>query len=79
MYIEKVQLQQVKCFENITLPCIESFGGVGVDGKVQKVGDIAVNQDVDTYLFWDYVHPTTKGHQMLATYLYQTLFPLHQS
>jgi len=33
------------------------------------------NVDPDTYLFWDAIHPTSKGHQWLANAVYVRLFP----
>lgn len=39
-----------------------AFGFVNVTNPAMNLSGI----DPDTYLFWDGVHPTTKGHQLLA-------------
>jgi hypothetical protein len=45
-------------FSNVTDPC---FDGTTVSG------------DPDEYLFWDGVHPTTKGHRVLAGVVFEEL------
>jgi phospholipase/lecithinase/hemolysin len=45
-------------FVNVTEPC---FDGTGVCGNP------------DEYLFWDSVHPTTQGHQVLADLVFEQL------
>ena len=54
-------------FENVTTACVESFGGVDAKGNIQT--NIDVLHDPDHHLFWDYVHPTTKAHEMLAAHI----------
>ncbi len=61
-------------FENVTEACVKSFGGVDEKGIVQT--DIHIDHDPVTHLFWDYVHPTTKAHKMLAEYMLKAIFPL---
>lgn len=58
-------------FENAMHPCVKSFGGVDEKGQVQK--DLAVLADPEKYMFWDYVHPTSKGQRMIANGLFDLL------
>lgn len=58
-------------FENTTDPCVDSFGGFNLQGEIQH--DIPVNQDPETHLFWDWVHPTAKGQTLIAQEIYQML------
>lgn len=58
-------------FDNVTTACVESFGGVDAQGNIQT--DIKVLNNPENHLFWDYVHPTTKAHQMLAVHMSKLL------
>jgi len=58
-------------FDNVTTACVESFGGVDAQGNIQT--DIKVLHNPENHLFWDYVHPTTKAHQMLAAHIFKLL------
>jgi len=51
-------------FENVTDACIESYGGADENGNIQY--DMRVTNDPDKYLCWDYCHPTTKAHKIIA-------------
>ncbi|MCF6775101.1 SGNH/GDSL hydrolase family protein [Thiotrichales bacterium 19X7-9] len=53
-------------FENATNPSILSVGGFDLKGNIQSDADILVQENPDTHLFWDLVHPTTKAHQVVA-------------
>ena len=55
-------------YENATEICVDSFGGVDSKGNIQK--NIKLINKPDSYLFWDYVHPTTKGHKLLAEHIF---------
>ncbi|MFT6835766.1 MAG: thermolabile hemolysin [Francisellaceae bacterium] len=57
--------------ENTVDPCIDSFGGFDLQGKIQE--NIEINGDPETYLFWDWVHPTTKGHKIMAQEIHKLL------
>ncbi len=56
-------------FSNATEPCVNSFGGM--DELGQPVDGLTVDHDISTHLFWDYVHPSAKGHTFLAEHMYQ--------
>lgn len=58
-------------FDNVTTACVESFGGVDAQGNIQT--EIEVLHNPENHLFWDYVHPTTKAHQMLAAQISKLL------
>jgi len=47
-----------KCSKKYIIPGLGRY-----DGKVSKL------KEHDEYLFWDYVHPTTQGHKLLAQYI----------
>jgi len=47
-------------FDNITNALSDGYGNI--------IGDPNL-----TYLFWDSIHPTTQGHEMIAQYAYQTV------
>ncbi len=61
-------------FDNAVDPCVESFGGVDSEGNIQH--DIEIKGDPETYLFWDYVHPTSKVQKIIAEKMYQQLYAL---
>ena len=61
-------------FENATEACVKSFGGVDEKGEIQK--NPPIEYDPQTHLFWDYVHPTTKAHKMLADKIFSLVYPL---
>ncbi len=59
---------------------IETDSFVNVTGTYMEVDDEGhrtgnVNGDADDYLFWDNVHPMTRGHEMIADELSETLYP----
>lgn len=47
------------------------YGFDNITGMLSTAG-----QTTDTYLFWDSIHPTTQGHEMVAQYAYQTVAPV---
>ncbi|MFC4892530.1 SGNH/GDSL hydrolase family protein [Pseudofrancisella aestuarii] len=51
-------------FENATDVCVDSYGGANSLGNIQY--DIKVIRDPETHICWDYCHPTTKAHKVLA-------------
>ena len=61
-------------FENASVACVKSFGGVDEKGQIQT--NIAIDHDPQTHLFWDYVHPTTKAQKMLTEHIFQTIYPI---
>ncbi len=61
-------------FANATDPCVKSFGGVDDKGNIQH--DLEILGDPTTHLFWDYVHPTSKGQKMIADEMYASLYAL---
>ncbi|WP_116963340.1 SGNH/GDSL hydrolase family protein [Fastidiosibacter lacustris] len=61
-------------FEDAVEACVKSFGGVDAKGEIQK--DISIEHDPQTYLFWDYVHPTAKAQKMLAERIFTLIYPL---
>ncbi|MFZ9036327.1 MAG: SGNH/GDSL hydrolase family protein [Francisellaceae bacterium] len=62
-------------FDDISGVCVESFGGVDAKGVIQT--DIPIINDPVTHLFWDYVHPTTKAHKLLADEMLKLYDPLN--
>jgi len=40
-----------------------------IPGMGRYNGNISTDKNKEDYIFWDYVHPTTKAHKMLADYL----------
>lgn len=40
-----------------------------IPGLGRYDGEIANNRNHEEYLFWDFVHPTTKGHKLLSHYI----------
>lgn len=54
-------------FEDAHEPCVQSFGGVDAKGNIQT--NLTIDNNPDTHLFWDFVHPTAKGQKMLAEHI----------
>lgn len=61
-------------FEDAHEPCVQSFGGVDSKGNIQS--DLTVDNNPDTHLFWDFVHPTAKGQKMLAEHILNQWYQL---
>ena len=55
-------------FKNVTDVCVDSYGGADEKGNVHY--DLEIIGDTDTYLCWDYCHPTTKAHKVIADDIY---------
>ena len=51
-------------FENVDEACVDSYGGVDSQGNIQC--DVEIRGNPDKYLCWDYCHPTTKAHEVIA-------------
>ncbi|WP_035720066.1 SGNH/GDSL hydrolase family protein [Francisella sp. W12-1067] len=58
-------------FENVTDICVDSYGGADSLGNIQY--DIELVNDPDKFLCWDYCHPTTKGHEVIAKRMFEIL------
>ena len=58
-------------FNNVTAPCVHSFGGFDAHGHMQS--HIPVIADPETHLFWDWVHPVGKANKLIAEQLYALL------
>ena len=58
-------------FKNVIRPCIKSFGGTDAKGNIQE--NFIIENKVDESLFWDYVHPTSKAHALLAQKLFDLI------
>ncbi|AIT09275.1 phospholipase [Candidatus Francisella endociliophora] len=56
-------------FKNVTDVCVDSYGGADSLGNIQY--DIEVTGDPDTYLCWDYCHPTSKANQVVANRMFE--------
>ena len=55
--------------ENVDDVCIRSYGGADSQGNIQY--DIEINCNPDKYLCWDYCHPTTKAHYVIAEGMFE--------
>jgi phospholipase/lecithinase/hemolysin len=51
---------------NLLLHVVASPGSYSL-ADVQHAADVVLPPDPDTFLFWDDLHPTTRGHNILAT------------
>lgn len=60
-------------FENVTDVCVDSYGGADSDGNIQY--DVEIIGDPDKYLCWDYCHPTSKAHEVVANGMLELLNP----